>query len=223
MYFVRLTGEHVTDLVHLYGLARAGYVPELFSLKFSLPGQAVVCDLLQECDGKALVYDAHFHDIVNEINLPKFPLVDITALPDASDALQPLPDASAEDPAIIFHTSGTTGGRPKPVPQSHKWCIAHAKYCWNGAWQGKYDTQDVVNNIGSFAHMGASTCTFFLTRSYATTKLAPTFRYIQVRVHRSGLCAHISCRDWRRLVPCDGQAMWVEPVVAIFDMAVRVN
>ncbi|KAI0790177.1 acetyl-CoA synthetase-like protein [Irpex lacteus] len=133
-----LTGEHVTDLVHLYGLARAGYVPELFSLKFSLPGQAV-----------ALVYDAHFHDIVNEITCP--------TLPDASDALQPLPDVSAEDPAIIFHTSGTTGGRPKPVPQSHKWCIAHAKYCWNGAWQGKYDTQDVVNNIGSFAHMGAST------------------------------------------------------------------
>ena len=63
---------------------------------------------------------------------------------------------------IHHFVSKTTGGRPKPVPQSHKWCVAHATYCWNGAWQGRYDTQDVVNNIGSFAHMGASTCTSFL-------------------------------------------------------------
>ncbi|KIP05680.1 hypothetical protein PHLGIDRAFT_119584 [Phlebiopsis gigantea 11061_1 CR5-6] len=111
-----LTGEHVSDLVHLYGLARAGFVPELFSLKFSAPGGAVVRDLLAECAGRAL-----------------------------------------GDVAIIFHTSGTTGGRPKPVPQSHSWCKTHSMVCWKGIWQGSWDTPDVVNNIGSFAHMGAST------------------------------------------------------------------
>ena len=162
--FSRLTGEYVTDLVHLYGLARAGYVPELFSLKFSLPGQAVVRDLLRECNGKALIYDAHFAALVDEIDLPKHTLVDIdiqdlshdTA---ASSSLRPLPTVSEEDVAIIFHTSGTTGGRPKPVPQSHKWCKTHSMVCWKGIWQGDFDTPDVVNNIGSFAHMGASTCT----------------------------------------------------------------
>jgi acyl-coenzyme A synthetase/AMP-(fatty) acid ligase len=156
-----LTGEYVTDLVHLYGLARAGYIPELFSLKFSLPGQAVVRDLLNECNGKALVYDQHFTSLVDGIALPSFPLVDISKLPLAS-TLFGLPNVSSEDIAIIFHTSGTTGGRPKPVPQTHKWCKTHSMVCWKGIWQGEFDTPDVVNNIGSFAHMGASTCTLSL-------------------------------------------------------------
>jgi acyl-CoA synthetase (AMP-forming)/AMP-acid ligase II len=144
--------------VQLYGLARAGFIPELFSLKFSLPGQAVVRDLLRECNGKALLYDTHFAGIINDIVLPKYPLVDISSLPSTPSVLEPLPEVSGDDIAIIFHTSGTTGGRPKPVPQSHKWCVAHSKFCWKGAWQGEFGSQDVVNNIGSFAHMGASTC-----------------------------------------------------------------
>ena len=104
----RLTGEHVTDLMHLYGLSRAGFTPELFSLKFSLPGQAVVRDLLRECNGKALLYDEHFATLVTDIPLPRLPLVDISTLPPSTDALQPLPEVSEEDAAIIFHTSGTT-------------------------------------------------------------------------------------------------------------------
>ena len=154
----RLTGEHASDLVHLYALARAGFVPELFSLKFSVPGGAVVRDLLAECGGRALVHDAHFSALLGGLSLPLFALPDIAALPPAAAALAGLPDVADDDVAIIFHTSGTTGGRPKPVPQSHKWCRTHSMVCWKGIWQGSWDTPDVVNNIGSFAHMGASTC-----------------------------------------------------------------
>ncbi len=159
----RLTGEQVTDLVNLYGLARAGYTPELFSLKFSLPGRAVVRALLEECKGEALLFDSHFADLVeggDGMEVPHSRLVNVSDLPPIgnNNSLAPLPPVSEDDIAIIFHTSGTTGGRPKPVPQSHKWCKAHSRVCWKGIWQGNFDTPDVVNNIGSFAHMGASTC-----------------------------------------------------------------
>ena len=153
-----MTGEHVTDLIHLYGLSRAGYTVQLFSLKLSFPGQSVVRELLRDCAGAALLYDPHFTSLAHDLPVPSFPLADIAALAPAGPSLQPLPDVSPDDVAIIFHTSGTTGGRPKPVPQTHRWCKTHSMVCWKAVWQGEFGSPDVVNNIGSFAHMGASTC-----------------------------------------------------------------
>lgn len=161
IHILRVTGQRTTDYVHIYGLCRVGFVPELFSIHYLRPGQAVIGELLEICDGKALIYDSTFATAVGDIALPAFPLVDISTLQPPSN-LAPIPEAADEDPAIIFHTSGTTGGRPKPIPQTHRWCKAHVSIYWPGIWQGSFDGPDVVNNIGNFAHTGAASCEPFL-------------------------------------------------------------
>lgn len=44
-----------TDLLHIYGVAKAGYIPQLFSLR--LPNPDVILELLQKSKGVALIHD----------------------------------------------------------------------------------------------------------------------------------------------------------------------
>ena len=64
---------------------------------------------------------------------------------------------------MIFHTSGTTNGRPKPVPQTHRWLVAEAEVSYKAVIQCYPENggQIVWNNIGSFASIGAASCEFY--------------------------------------------------------------
>ncbi|KAJ6575509.1 acetyl-CoA synthetase-like protein [Mycena sp. CBHHK59/15] len=160
-----ITGDQYTDLVHLYALSRAGFVPQIFSQKFTAQGLAVISDLLSVCDGKALIYDASFEKAVQELGLPSFvtPTLETLVAPHP-EMLPQLPDVNPTDTAMIFHTSGTTSGKPKPVPQSHQWFRFQAEQ-WRGIWQGSYESQDLFNNIGLFGHVGSATQISHLSRS----------------------------------------------------------
>lgn len=219
----RVTGQHATDYVHIYGLCRAGFVPELFSVHYLRPGQAVIGELLGICNGKALLYDSAFADAVGGIALPSFPLVNISSLQSLAE-LTPIPDVAEEDPAIIFHTSGTTGGRPKPVPQTHRWCKAHASICWPGIWQGLFDSPDVINNIGNFAHTGAASCESVViclrVLGPADEQLLFFFRCVQVRVHRGLLRSDIAPRHQRGRIPSFGSPMRAQSSPAVLRMVV---
>ena len=124
-------------------------------------GHPVVQDVLAATKGKAVLYDPFFADFISSLNVPCMELTDISAIPDAiASALPDLPVVSDEEVGVIFHTSGTTSGMPKPVPETHKWLRCQAQIQWPAIWQGG-DGQAIVNNLGSFANVGSATSMSF--------------------------------------------------------------
>ncbi|KDR66678.1 hypothetical protein GALMADRAFT_232387 [Galerina marginata CBS 339.88] len=158
-----LTGHAYSDLIHLYGLTRAGYIPQTFSVLFSYPGQEVVRDLLTACNGKAIIHDIKF--AVDLFDIPSFVTPSIQNVPkiEAGKLLAVL-NVDEMDMAMVFHTSGTTGGRPKPVPCTHRWLNAQVHFV-SAIWDGEPVNHSIVNNIGSFAHLGSATSISYLAHS----------------------------------------------------------
>lgn len=118
--FDRLGGMTYVDVLHIYGIMRAGFVPQMFSLR--LPNPSVIFELLSRSCGKALVYDASFSDIVTDGPIPTYMAFDIRTSDVSGVYLPPLPkEVNGEDPLLILHTSGSTSGRPKLVPLSYAW------------------------------------------------------------------------------------------------------
>ncbi|KAJ7763650.1 acetyl-CoA synthetase-like protein [Mycena maculata] len=159
------TGVAYSDLVHIYGIARAGFVPEVLNAKMSIP---VVRDLLAKTGGKALIYDPSFAKVVADAGRFEFPCLtipDLHCLPIPS-GLPDLPEVTPNDIALIFHTSGTTSGVPKPVPETHRWLKCQAQVQWPKIFQCYTAGQPLlVNNIGSFANVGSATTISYLSWS----------------------------------------------------------
>ena len=112
--------------MHIYGVARAGYIPQLFSLR--LPNPDVIYELLQRADALALVYDKSFEGIIADCPIPAHVAQDVPLEDDAEDEIiSPLAQMSEldeQDVVMIFHTSGSTSGSPKLVRCSLKWLDA---------------------------------------------------------------------------------------------------
>lgn len=157
----RITGEKYTDLVHLYALARIGYIPQMLNKAMATLNDAVP-SVLSLTNGKAILYDPFYSSAVASLSYPSISLVsDLSLLPPLGDRKLPdLPIVPDDAVGVIFHTSGTTGGRPKPVPETHKWLRCQAQVQWPAIWQGG-DVQGVVNNLGSFANVGSATSKSF--------------------------------------------------------------
>ncbi len=108
------------DVLHIYGLTRAGYIPQLFSIR--LPNPDVVCELLIKAKARALLVDPSFESLLERSPVPihSAPLtmsdIDSHDLP-----LPTLPTLREDDIVFIFHTSGSTSGIPKLVPCSLSW------------------------------------------------------------------------------------------------------
>ncbi|KAI6044932.1 hypothetical protein EDC04DRAFT_2865441 [Pisolithus marmoratus] len=100
-----LSGMDYQDVLHIYGISRAGYVPQLFSIR--LPNPVVVHELLREANARALILASEF----------------AASTASFSPATLPPPTSSAQgnDLVFIFHTSGSTSGRPKLVPCNKQW------------------------------------------------------------------------------------------------------
>ncbi|KAG6879216.1 hypothetical protein C0992_004358 [Termitomyces sp. T32_za158] len=153
-----ITGKRYEDVVGLYALARAGFIPQIFSLVMGTQGGNMINDLLKVCNGKALIYDQYYQEHIPKIGFPTLPSPGLLppANLQAQEHLVGLPVVEDHDVAIIFHTSGTTSGRPKPVPQSHKW-LRYQWDSWHRAWQEDGPEQKVFSNIGSFANAASAT------------------------------------------------------------------
>ncbi|KAJ6586259.1 acetyl-CoA synthetase-like protein [Mycena vulgaris] len=159
-----LTGTVYSDLVTLYAISAAGFVPQVFSIKFSRPGRIIILDLLAACEGKALVLDPTFSDEVNDTTIPVMEIPGLSSLPAVAPGTLEAPSADSTDTAMIFHTSGTTGGKPKPVRCTHDWMVWQAIHV-NKIWQGSFEGQDIMNNLGSFAHVGTASSMNYLPLS----------------------------------------------------------
>ncbi|KAF8058198.1 acetyl-CoA synthetase-like protein [Lyophyllum atratum] len=162
-----ITGSHYTDLVHLYAIIRAGFVPQVFNLGMLLVAQggSMINDLLSLRGGKALVYDEHFAGDIQNVAVPSCVIPKFESIPETPHwRLDDLPHAEDEDVAIIFHTSGTTSGRPKPVPQTHRWLRCQSHVNWPGLWQGGSDgAQKRFNTLGYLANVGSATAINYLS------------------------------------------------------------
>ena len=121
----RLSGSKWTDLLHVCGVAAAGYVPQLFSTVFTAD---MVKALLAMSGARAVVFDAAaFPDAPRESGLPAWPAPGADALREVvarhEGALWmeegELVAVGERDPCAIFHSSGTTAGLPKLIPTSH--------------------------------------------------------------------------------------------------------
>ena len=132
-----------SDVVTIYGISRAGYVPQLFSLR--LPNPTVVFELLERAKAKALVYDPSFVANIKQATVPVHRSLSIAELEvSKQNVLPPFPTPKSKDTLLfIFHTSGSTSGSPKLVPCNAGWIdslIAKARQCSTPVDPSKQDT-----------------------------------------------------------------------------------
>jgi acyl-coenzyme A synthetase/AMP-(fatty) acid ligase len=143
---LRITGVKYSDLAHIYGLARAGFIIEVLNANCTIP---IIRDLFAKTGGKALIFDRKFASLVDDLSLPSLVIPELSDLPAVSSPLPALPDVTPDDIALIFHTSGTTSGLPKPVPETHRWLKCQAQVQWPNLMQCYPDGRPLmVNNIG---------------------------------------------------------------------------
>lgn len=108
------------DVLHIYGLSRAGYIPQLFSIRLSNP--EVVYELLSKANACALLVDPSFEGLLRGCPVPTHRAATTIYDIDSHEAPLPsLPTLGGDDTVFIFHTSGSTSGMPKLVPCSLSW------------------------------------------------------------------------------------------------------
>lgn len=118
-----LPGMAYQDVLHIYGLSRAGYVPQLFSIR--LPNPDVVLELLTKAGAKALIFDSQFQSLTVSFPLPVHLAIekrDMTSFKHDLPLMRPT--SNPNKPVFVFHTSGSTSGSPKLVPCNARWLDA---------------------------------------------------------------------------------------------------
>lgn len=116
----RITGFTYLDILHIYGVSRAGYIPQLFSIR--LPNPDVVFELLRKSDAKALIHESTYASVLGASPVPTHLVIDYESLDVAEEPLPQLPEVeSPSEIAFLFHTSGSTSGSPKVVPWTYRW------------------------------------------------------------------------------------------------------
>ncbi len=121
--YYRLSGMTYLDALHIYAVARAGYIPQLFSLRLTNPD--VVFELLVRGEAKALIYDPSYESALGVAPVPVHVATEVSEAQVSDIQLPDLPESpNGDDIVMIFHTSGSTSGSPKLVRCSHKWLDA---------------------------------------------------------------------------------------------------
>jgi acyl-CoA synthetase (AMP-forming)/AMP-acid ligase II len=182
------------DVLHIYGVSRAGYVPQLFSLR--LPSSEVILELLHIANAKALIYDSLFQSILGDSPVPILLAVNSDTVK-VESGIERLPDLhrvdNGDDIAFIFHTSGSTSGRPKLVPCSYRWLDAAIHKAGQVSSPKCTSRRDVAVWMGSMAHIAQTTSEhitlqaqilLILTRNFSAIR-HPSARVLHDPTHRS--------------------------------------
>lgn len=128
------------------GLMRLGHPVLLIAPQCS--SNAIV-ELCKQCDCSTLLYDDLYSDLAksatesgHKINLRPLPFADNEIPTAISKPIQPPPkadDISPHDVAYLHHTSGTSSGIPKPIPQTHN-SGAGVYFPFDGSCQATFTT-----------------------------------------------------------------------------------
>ncbi|KAG7099318.1 hypothetical protein E1B28_001176 [Marasmius oreades] len=144
-------GYTYQDVLHIYGLSRAGYIPQLFSLR--LPNPDVIFELLHRAQARALICDQAFHSVLQGRPVPVHVASPVSKSDVSTDPLPELPVVPSDAIAFLFHTSGSTSGSPKLVPCTYQWLDATLLKSGQVATPRVSSRQDVVTWMGSMCHI----------------------------------------------------------------------
>ncbi|KAF8446057.1 hypothetical protein L210DRAFT_3725570 [Boletus edulis BED1] len=146
-----LGGTSYQDVLHIYGISRAGYIPQLFSIR--LPSPDVVLELLRKQDARALIYAPEFADATSNLPLSVFLAVGKDEMVPRLETLPPLSPMSGDQTVFVFHTSGSTSGSPKLVPCSQRWLSTMVTKARFICAPHDPQRQDVSTWMGSMCHI----------------------------------------------------------------------
>ncbi|KAH9947492.1 acetyl-CoA synthetase-like protein [Amylocystis lapponica] len=167
-----LGGMTYVDVCHIYGLTRAGYIPQLFSLR--LPNPDVIYELLRKSNAKSLIYEP---SCVPDLSNSPFPIhvaLDVHGMDLRSDPLPRMVEGiKGSDTVMIFHTSGSTSGRPKVIPCSYSWLHAMVSKSGHVTKPINAGRQDVTVWMGSMCHIG-QTFMFLGSLQHGACVIQPT-------------------------------------------------
>lgn len=167
-----LSGFTYTDVLHIYGISRAGYIPQLFSIR--LPNPTVVYELLHKAGASVLVYDPSFESIIGNCPLPIHRALSSENINFVDEPILDLASTHDDDePAFIFHTSGSTSGSPKLVQCSYRWLQTVINKSYIITQPHSTNRQDVTVFIGSMCHI-AQTFMFIGTLQHGSCVVQPT-------------------------------------------------
>ena len=139
----RLAGLTYADVVQIYSISRAGYIPQLFSIR--LPNPVVVFELLHRAEAHALIVDPAFLSAVDGCPVPVHQSITVVnSVLLQYPSLPPLAPAGDDETAFIFHTSGSTSGSPKLVPCSYTWLDATVEKSCQANERQRTNGQDVT-------------------------------------------------------------------------------
>ncbi|KAL1946336.1 hypothetical protein VTO73DRAFT_15463 [Trametes versicolor] len=147
-----------------------GYTPQFFSAYFE--DVQTIAELLSESGGRALIVDSFNASKVNvattPLHVPHFTALDDAQIAQAVSTITEggthhveatfSPDAPVgpDDIAALFHSSGTTGGRPKIIPNTYKMlnAVISRKLPAAGLSGSSADgEQTVLNTLGSLVNI----------------------------------------------------------------------
>ncbi|KAJ7783906.1 hypothetical protein DFH07DRAFT_997347 [Mycena maculata] len=148
-------GYTYNDVLNVYGMSMAGYIPQLFSLR--LPNPDVIYELLRKADAKALVHESAFTSVLQESPFPTHLAVDAENIDVTEYPLPKVPCPQPDDIAFFFHTSGSSGGSPKLIPCSYRWLDATVMKSHQVSAPQNPERQDVTVWMGSVTHIGQTT------------------------------------------------------------------
>ncbi|KAI3602834.1 amp-ligase [Moniliophthora roreri] len=146
-----IEGYTYQDVLHIYGLSRAGYIPQLFSLR--LPSPDLVYELLHKAQAQALICEQSFHSSLQDSPVPTHLATKVSDIDVLTEPLPPLPAVTGGSTAFLFHTSGSTSGSPKLVPCSYRWLNTALHKSNQISRPRNSSRQDVTTWMGSMCHI----------------------------------------------------------------------
>lgn len=119
----RIEGMTYQDVLHVFGISRAGYVPLLLHFHRS-SRKSLIAELLRRANTLALICDVS----LAQLNRDAFPIPvhansDLRRVEVPNQYKLPRIEDLVSNPnavAFVLHTAGTTMGSPKLVPYTHR-------------------------------------------------------------------------------------------------------
>jgi acyl-CoA synthetase (AMP-forming)/AMP-acid ligase II len=120
----RIDGMTYQDVLHVFGISRAGYVPLLLHFH-RVPSRGLLTEILQHEKCPALICEVS-HVQLHRDSLPRIPVYensDLRRVGVPSQSRLPKIEELVANPnavAFVLHTAGTSTGTPKLVPYTYR-------------------------------------------------------------------------------------------------------
>ncbi|KAF5343319.1 hypothetical protein D9757_014157 [Collybiopsis confluens] len=175
-------GYKYVDILHVYGIFRAGYITQVITLFPDAPYD-LIRGAFESAKPRAFIFESLYKDsgAVRNALMPCYealPSVD-AVYSDIEHPLPQFPTVEAEDIAIIAQTSGTSSGVSKVIPGSYRWLDAKCRKASMRTAPSSQNKQDIYTRRGSIAFAGQfmflaaaashGACAVLLTNGQPTT------------------------------------------------------